>query len=90
MNTNSPKTKTNEPKKPIHLHVERFFQLRACLILGVALLGIALWRADSKLIELVGDAYGTHYSHIGEYLRNEITHAAGNTNIPRTPTVSGQ
>lgn len=77
-------------KKPFHLHLEYFLRTRFILGLVLGLLGIAIVRADNKMLGLLHDAYGEGYGMIGAYLRNETVHPHMSVSIVRIPTISGQ
>jgi hypothetical protein len=77
--------------KPFHLHLEYFFRKQYCLVAVMALLLIALLKADSQTITIMREAYAQGFGIIGQYMREETSRMSESISIvQRTPTISGQ
>lgn len=86
------KNKNNQKhSKPIHLHMEYFFRKQYCLLAVLALMLVALIKADTKTLTIVRDAYAQGFGIVGQYMREETSRSAESVSIGlRTPTISGQ
>jgi hypothetical protein len=65
--------KNPKPKKPFHLHIEHFFRKRYILIGMLALLFLAIIKADAKTLSAMREASAHSYGVIGEYMREETS-----------------
>ena len=80
----------NKHTKPFHLHLEHFFRKRYCLLAVLALLVVAIVKADHKTFSLMREAYLHGYGLVGQYMREETTRVPITFEITaRMPTHSG-
>jgi hypothetical protein len=83
--------KTNKtPNHPFHLHVEYFFRKRFCLLVVLALLGLAIIKSDGKMLGLMREAYAHGFGMIGAYLREETARTPITIEVARIPTITGK
>jgi hypothetical protein len=81
----------NKHTKPFHLHLEHFFRKRYCLLAVLALLLVAVAKADHKTFGLMREAYLHGYGMVGQYMREETSRVSLTFEIgARTPTHSGR
>jgi len=81
----------NKHTRPFHLHLEYFFRQQYCLLAMLALLGIAIVRADSKTLSVMKEAYLHGYGTIGQFMREETSRVPVTFEVAaRIPTYSGK
>lgn len=83
-------TKSDHHKKPLHLHMEHFFRMRALLVVIVGLLMVTIARSDSKLLGMVREAYAQGYGIVGSYMREETVRTPLTLMVIRSNTISGK
>jgi hypothetical protein len=75
----------------IHQRVEHFFRSRACLLVILGFMALAVLKTDSKLIGMMREMYAQGFGMIGMYMREETARMPVNfgTNV-RITTISGR
>jgi hypothetical protein len=81
----------NKHPKPFHLHLEHFFRKQYCLLAVLALLVVAVAKADHKALGVMREAYLHGYGLVGQYMREETSRVPLTFEIAaRIPTHSGK
>jgi hypothetical protein len=83
--------KSQKHLKPFHLHLEYFCRKQYCLVAVLALMLVALVKADTRTLTVVRDAYAHGFGIVGQYMREETSRTAESVSIGlRMPTISGE
>jgi hypothetical protein len=84
------KTKTAE-QTHFHLHVERFFRKRYCVVAVLALMILAAIKSEGKMLGAVREAYTQGFGIVGQFMREETTRMPVTFDIAaRIPTTSSK
>ena len=75
--------------KTIHQHVEELMRHRLMLLAVISFMGMAYIKMDSRVAQVMEQAYMQGFGWIGTYMHHEHpTHAHFSTGVARIPTIS--
>jgi hypothetical protein len=84
------KTKTDEHTH-FHLHVERFFRKRYCVVGVSVLMVLATIKSEGKMLGMMREAYTQGFGIVGQFMREETTRMPVTFDITaRIPTTSSK
>jgi hypothetical protein len=59
--------------KPFHLHLEYFFRKQYCVYAVLALMLLAIFKSEGRMLGAVREAYTQGFGVIGQFMREETT-----------------
>lgn len=75
--------------KTIHQHIEELMRHRVMLIAVLSLMGMAYVKMDTRVAQVMQQAYSHGFGWIGTYMHHEHpAHAHSNVGVARIPTIS--